>query len=119
MARPGGSHGHDRDRTHLLMPRSANTMAKLAGGLCDNLLTSVFRAWDFSRPVLVCPAMNTVMWQSPFTPKHLAELTSLGVQVVGPISKTLACGDTGVGAMAEPSDIAARCVEALMGDQRE
>lgn len=53
----------------LVAPLSANTLAKLANGLCDNLLTCVARAWDFSRPLLVAPAMNTLMWESPFTAK--------------------------------------------------
>ena len=54
----------------------------------------------------VAPAMNTFMWSSPFTAEHLAKLELLGVKVVPPVSKTLACGDVGTGAMAAPSDIA-------------
>jgi phosphopantothenoylcysteine decarboxylase len=52
-----------------IAPLSANTMAKLANGLCDNLLTSVFRCWDFKnkKPVLVAPAMNTLMYEHPIT----------------------------------------------------
>ena len=69
--------------------------AKLANGLSDNLLTSVARAWDFSRPFLVAPAMNTMMWDHPFTAKHLAVLASLGVTIVDPVEKLLACGDKG------------------------
>lgn len=53
----------------LVAPLSANTLAKMANGLCDNLLTCVARAWDFKRPLLVAPAMNTLMWESPFTAK--------------------------------------------------
>ena len=44
------------------------------------------RAWDFDRPLLVAPAMNTFMWESPFTARHLAELESLGVDVIPPVS---------------------------------
>ncbi|KAF9180027.1 hypothetical protein BGZ51_006505 [Haplosporangium sp. Z 767] len=80
----------------------ANTLAKLAGGLCDNLITCILRAWDESRPVVVCPAMNTNMWNHKFTAMHLTTLTDvLHYRVIPPISKLLACGDLGVGAMAE------------------
>jgi phosphopantothenoylcysteine decarboxylase len=58
------------------------------------------------RPVIVCPAMNTYMWEHPFTSKHLEILTNqLKFEVIAPISKILACGDTGVGAMAEVATI--------------
>lgn len=63
------------------------------------------RAWDFSKPLFVAPAMNTLMWDNPFTAKHLNLLRELGVQVIPPIRKFLACGDVGIGAMAEPSTI--------------
>ncbi|KAF9421646.1 hypothetical protein BGZ94_008790 [Podila epigama] len=86
----------------IICPLDANTLAKLAGGLCDNLITCILRAWDESRPVIVCPAMNTNMWNHKFTAKHLAVLKQeLGYRVIPPISKLLACGDLGVGAMAE------------------
>jgi phosphopantothenoylcysteine decarboxylase len=49
--------------------------------------------------------MNTHMWTSPFTERHLKELNGLGIRLIEPISKKLACGDTGVGAMAEPLTI--------------
>ncbi len=78
---------------------------QVAGGLCDNLLTCIVRAWDFSKPMFVAPAMNTLMWTSPFTQRHLSSLDDLGVIVISPISKRLACGDTGNGAMAEPAAI--------------
>jgi phosphopantothenoylcysteine decarboxylase len=71
----------------LIAPLSANSLAKVAAGLCDNLLTCVVRAWDFSKPLLVAPAMNTAMWASPFTARHLAALADLGVQTLPPISK--------------------------------
>ncbi|CAL5222125.1 g4443 [Coccomyxa viridis] len=90
----------------VIAPLSANTLAKCAQGLCDNLLTCVFRAWDFSRPLLVAPAMNTFMWDSPFTGAQLEVLQKLGVSIIPPISKKLACGDVGNGALAEPAAIA-------------
>ncbi|PNW77132.1 hypothetical protein CHLRE_10g423450v5 [Chlamydomonas reinhardtii] len=124
----------------VVAPLSANSLAKLANGMADNLLTCVVRAWDFRKPLLVAPAMNTAMWASPFTARHLDTLTQLGagagsssssggggssaaagassggcstVVVVAPVSKRLACGDEGTGAMAAPETIAAACRAAV------
>ncbi|GJP37987.1 hypothetical protein CLOM_g22430 [Closterium sp. NIES-68] len=105
----------------VIAPLSANTLAKMASGICDNLLTSVVRAWDFSKPLLLAPAMNTHMWTSPFTARHLAILEGLGAQLVSPVSKKLACGDVGTGAMAEPASIEAAIravVTAMRADKR-
>lgn len=101
----------------LVAPLSANSLAKMAQGMCDNLLTSVVRAWDFAKPLLLAPAMNTFMWDSPFTAQQLQVLRSLGAQVVPPVSKALACGDVGTGAMAEPATIineALSCLQAML-----
>lgn len=97
----------------VIAPSSANTLAKIANGLCDNLLTSIVRAWDFKKPLLLAPAMNTFMWESPFTSTHLQVCRDLGVDVVAPIQKRLACGDVGTGAMADPEDIIAKLVAKL------
>src|SRR4051812_48835159 len=51
----------------VVAPLDANTLAKLAVGLCDNCLTCVWRAWDPAKPVVLAPAMNTLMWENPFT----------------------------------------------------
>ncbi|KAK6924722.1 Flavoprotein [Dillenia turbinata] len=87
----------------VIAPLSANTLGKIAGGLCDNLLTCIVRAWDYSKPLFVAPAMNTFMWNNPFTEKHLMTLDELGITLIPPVTKRLACGDYGNGAMAEPS----------------
>ena len=89
----------------VIAPLSANTMAKMANGLCDNLLTSVMRAWDYKKPVFIAPAMNTQMWKHPVTELHSTALQRWGVYVVYPQNKTLACGDVGVGAMADIAEI--------------
>lgn len=97
----------------LIAPLDANTLAKLAAGLCDNCLTCVWRAWDVARPVVLAPAMNTHMWQHPLTARHLASVRELADAVgqrlvlVGPIEKMLACGDIGTGAMAAVTDLVA------------
>merc|ERR1739837_54488 len=91
-------------------------MAKIANGLSDNLLTCIIRACDLNsiyqindmildsqkilrKPIIVCPAMNTMMYQNPFTYMHYNVLKTLGFVIVDCISKSLACGDTGKGAM--------------------
>ncbi|KAJ1948813.1 hypothetical protein EC988_005020 [Linderina pennispora] len=98
----------------VLAPLDANTMAKVANGFCDNLLTCVLRAWDMEKPRIVCPAMNPMMWEHPITEVQLDVLKKLGFQVVDPISKKLACGDIGMGAMAEPETIAKATVQQLL-----
>jgi phosphopantothenoylcysteine decarboxylase len=97
----------------VLAPLTANTMAKMCSGICDNLITSVTRAWDFQKPIVFAPAMNTLMWHNWATPIQVAMLQNLGAFLVPPISKELACGDEGEGAMARIEDIVAKAKEAL------
>lgn len=91
----------------LIAPLSANTLAKLAQGHCDNLLTCVARAWDRTKPFVVAPAMNTQMLSHPATNEHLDKLKSWypNFKVIPPIAKVLACGEYGEGAMAAIEDI--------------
>ncbi|PSK34331.1 hypothetical protein B9Z65_8657 [Elsinoe australis] len=115
----------------LIVPLSANTLAKVANGIGDNLVTSVVRAWDTTgridvmrdgisdsvrtdtglKRLWVAPAMNTAMWLHPVTGKHMGVLEEWGetrggwVKILAPIEKTLACGDIGGGAMMEWSSI--------------
>ncbi|GAA5916208.1 hypothetical protein JCM6882_001109 [Rhodosporidiobolus microsporus] len=90
----------------LVAPCSANTLAKITHGICDNILTSFLRALPTFVPVLLFPAMNTHMHAHPLTAKQLRMVQDeLGYRVFGPIGKTLACGDVGLGAMYEWSDI--------------
>ena len=89
----------------LIAPLTANTLAKLANGLCDNLLTSVTRALG-EKPLIVAPAMNTRMWESPFTTEHLDQLSHhYELTVIPPTNKVLADGDEGPGALAEDDTI--------------
>lgn len=89
----------------LCAPLDANTLAKITHGLCDNLLTSIIRAWDFQKPLWLCPAMNTYMWDNPPTAEQLATMQARGALVIPPITKQLACQDVGMGAMATVDDI--------------
>jgi len=90
----------------ILAPLDANTLAKIALGLCDNLLTCVARAWDWKKPVFIAPSMNTTMFDHFLTDKYLKELEIWGATIMPPQYKKLACGDMGVGAMADISLIA-------------
>jgi phosphopantothenoylcysteine decarboxylase len=65
----------------------------------------VARAWKFSYPFVVAPAMNTLMWEHPITSIQIKTLESWGVQVIDPVYKELICGDKGIGAMAHVKDI--------------
>ncbi|MBD3322180.1 MAG: bifunctional phosphopantothenoylcysteine decarboxylase/phosphopantothenate--cysteine ligase CoaBC [Chitinivibrionales bacterium] len=90
----------------LICPATANTLAKLACGIADNLLTTV--ALTFSPDRIICvPAMNTAMWENPVTDENVAVLKERGVQVL-PVDKgALACGDDGPGRMMSVDSIAA------------
>lgn len=118
----------------LIAPLDANTLAKLASGLADNCLTCVWRAWDVTKPVVLAPAMNTHMWEHPITGRNLRQIAgdlppaetgledvikwinvhSKTLHIVSPISKRLACGDEGIGAMGSLAEIL-MAVEHVLG----
>ena len=95
----------------VIAPASANTISKLANGICDNLLLST--ACAFNRPILIAPAMNTNMWNNPFVQENLSKLSNNGYHILKPASGFLACGTTGIGRMREVDDIFAKTVEIL------
>ena len=99
--------------SHLLViaPLSANTLAKLAHGLADNVLTQA--ALAFRGPLLVAPAMNVRMWEHAATKENVATLVGRGVEILGPEAGELAEGEHGPGRMTEPEAIFARCQEIL------
>lgn len=95
----------------VIAPLTAHTMARLAHGLADDILTETALAHD--GPILVAPAMNTRMWDHPATQANLALLRERGVETVGPASGELAEGEVGMGRMAEPAEIVARAEDLL------
>jgi phosphopantothenoylcysteine decarboxylase len=120
----------------VVAPLDANTLAKLANGLADNCLTCAWRAWDRARPVVLAPAMNTLMWEHPLTARHLRQIAEdagssapPGLDLPGlmdwinahcprlavapPQSKRLACDDVGVGAMASVEAVVAAATKLL------
>ena len=96
----------------MIAPLTANTLAKLAHGLADDVLTEA--ALAHRGPVLVAPAMNTRMWEHEATQANAATLRARGVELIGPEAGELAEGEVGLGRMSEPEAIAAR-IEALLG----
>jgi phosphopantothenoylcysteine decarboxylase len=114
----------------VVAPLDANTLAKFALGISDNLLSCVYRAWEREKPIILAPAMNTRMWESPVTLRHLRQIVAdqtdepitpdftleslpgpispalARLILIPPQSKRLACGDIGTGAMAEVETIA-------------
>ena len=86
----------------LIAPITANTLAKLALGLADNLLTTSVLALPSTIPLLLAPAMNTRMWTNPLVIGHINTLTTSfpNISIIPPRESVLACGETGMGAMA-------------------
>lgn len=96
-----------------IAPLTANTLGKLACGLADDGLSTVWMAIPRGVPCYLAPAMNTEMWAHPVVLRNLEWLKELGrYSFIDPIEKRLACGDTGVGAMAEPEAILAALEQA-------
>jgi len=96
---------------YVIAPLTANTLAKLAHGLADNLVTEAALAHD--GPVLAAPAMNTRMWNHPATRANVEALRSRGIEFVGPEEGELAEGERGIGRMAEPEAIFERAQAVL------
>jgi phosphopantothenoylcysteine decarboxylase len=113
-----------RNQVLLLAPLCANTLADISLGIGKNLLGSMVRAWYYdlseefaaplrdkfgdhavNKPVIAAPAMNTFMWYQRITGEHIQRIEARGVRLAQPVSKMLACGDEGKGAMADVSTI--------------
>lgn len=88
----------------VIAPASANTIAKLANGLADDLASTTLLA-NLDTPVLIAPAMNHAMWNNPATQDNVQKLISRGTNTIGPEDGAMACNEAGLGRMSEPTDI--------------
>jgi phosphopantothenoylcysteine decarboxylase/phosphopantothenate--cysteine ligase len=90
----------------ILCPATANVINKLSVGIADDAVTTTWvAAYGLGKPMLIVPAMNSMMWQYPATQKAIQTLKDWGVQVMQPSSGDLACGEKGAGRMPEIEDI--------------
>jgi phosphopantothenoylcysteine synthetase/decarboxylase len=88
----------------VVAPATADILAKMAAGICDDLLsTTLCVCWE--KPILMAPAMNTRMWNNPVTQKNVSALKEMKVRMIGPATGRLACGAEGPGRMSEPAEI--------------
>ncbi|GBQ06928.1 bifunctional phosphopantothenoylcysteine decarboxylase/phosphopantothenate--cysteine ligase CoaBC [Acetobacter cerevisiae] len=87
----------------VVCPASANLLARMAGGLADDLASTVLLATD--TPIMVAPGMNVRMWDHPATQANIQTLRQRGVTFLGPVAGEMACGEYGPGRMVEPADV--------------
>lgn len=98
----------------VVCPATANTINRLAAGLADDVVGTLFLAWELKqKPWLIAPAMNAMMWQHPATTASLETLRGWGVRVLDPVDGPHACGEGGPGRLAEPEQIVAEILQAL------
>src|SRR5205807_181569 len=95
----------------VIAPATANTLAKLANGVADDFITTTYLACN--APVLIAPAMNTVMWQHPATRRNIQKLRAGGVFIIEPDEGEMACGAIGPGRLSEPNKIVSIALEIL------
>jgi phosphopantothenoylcysteine decarboxylase/phosphopantothenate--cysteine ligase len=100
-----GAHINTAENAHLMCvaPATANFLGKAANGIADDLLSTLYLS--FAGPILLAPAMNTVMWEKPSVQRNLRQLLADGVRTVGPDEGWLSCRRSGVGRMASPEAI--------------
>ena len=97
----------------VVAPATANIIAKIATGICDDLLsTTMCVCWN--KPVVIAPAMNSNMWSNPVVQKNVETVKQMKFTLIGPETGRLACGSTGPGRMAEPQDIV-KAIEKIIG----
>ena len=95
----------------IIAPATANTIGKIANGICDNLLTSIVCA--FKKPVVIAPAMNCNMWENPIVQENIQKLRATGYEIIEPESGFLACGYNGTGRLADLNKIFDKTVEII------
>ncbi len=89
----------------VVAPATADILAKFAGGIADDLISTTALAVTGECPILVAPSMNTRMWNAPATQANVKKLQAWGFEFAGPAEGNLACGTTGPGRMLEPSEL--------------
>ena len=92
-----------RAKVFCIAPATANVIGKVANGIADDLVTSVYLA--FSGKIIIAPAMNSVRWSKPSVQRNCKQLQEDGVTLVGPTTGRLSCGESGPGRMVEPEEI--------------
>ncbi|MBX3041832.1 MAG: bifunctional phosphopantothenoylcysteine decarboxylase/phosphopantothenate--cysteine ligase CoaBC [Bdellovibrionaceae bacterium] len=97
----------------LVAPGTAHFINRIAGGIGDDLLTTLFLAHDFKKPFLIAPAMNTTMYLHPVTQASLKKIKDMGLRILETASGVLACGETGFGKLLDPDLILQEVLEAL------
>ena len=113
--KPGHISLSDEADIFVIAPATANTISKIANGICDNLLTSI--ACAFRKPFLLAPAMNTGMWENQFVQENINKLKKAGYNILEPEAGYLACGVNGTGRMVDVEDIFEKTVEILSQKQ--
>ncbi len=98
----------------LVAPATANMIGKIAGGIADDMATTVIMALEHA-PVYICPAMNTNMYQNPIVQRNIKDLEALGYHFIEPKESHLACGDLGKGALADVEVIVETVEKHLQG----
>ncbi len=87
-----------------IAPATANIIAKVANGICDDLVSTILCVcWQ--KPTVLAPAMNDRMWENPAVQRNVEAVRKMGLKIIGPERGRLACGTEGVGRMAEPQEI--------------
>lgn len=89
----------------IICPATANILNKLAAGVADDFVSTLFLAWDLKKPWLIAPAMNRNMWGHPAARRSVKTLEGWGVKILGAGKGYQACGDTGEGRLLEPDAI--------------
>jgi phosphopantothenoylcysteine decarboxylase/phosphopantothenate--cysteine ligase len=100
----------------LVVPATANIIAKFANGVADDFLSSTYLAC--TAPVMIAPAMNTTMWEQPATQRNIERLTADGVHFVEPVAGELACKTVGTGKLEDVENIVAQALELLTAETR-
>jgi phosphopantothenoylcysteine decarboxylase/phosphopantothenate--cysteine ligase len=113
--KPGHISLADEADIFVIAPATANTISKIANGICDNLLLST--ACAFKKPIILAPAMNTGMWENPFVQENMKKLSENGYHILNPETGFLACGTNGKGRMIEVEDIYEKTSEILSQKQ--